>query len=175
MSILIVTTKGQDGQPWALTATAFSSVSADPPLCLVCVHKDARIAQPLHKNGVFAVNLLADDQQPVSETCASGALDRFQNINWSEGQVTGCPLISDALSTVECTVEEIHSGGDHDIIVGRVRSAHARNGSPLVYWRGSYSSLSEPPMSGTNQDSIVPPLVSDIRGLLPLEKVGSDG
>lgn len=174
--VTVVTTKGQDGKPWALTATAFSSVSADPPLCLVCVHKDARIAQPLQKNGVFAVNLLADDQQPVSESCASGALDRFANINWSEGKVTGCPLVSDALSTVECTVEEIHSGGDHDIVVGRVRSAQTRSGNPLVYWRGSYSSLSEPPLSGTHsQDSIIPPLVSDIRGLTPIKKDGSNG
>ncbi len=168
--VTVITTLDEDGAPQALTATAFSSVSADPPLCMICIHKDSRIIGPLREKGVFAVNLLAQHQQDIADRCASDLPDRLGPVRWSAGREGCCPLIEGALATVECEVEAIHTGGDHEIIVGRVQSARAENGTPLVYFRSTYSSLSPPPSSSEISETLVPPLSSDIRGLASFEQ-----
>lgn len=162
--VTVVTTKGADGIPLALTATAFNSVSAEPPLCMVCLHKDARITEPLGLIGKFVVNVLSEGQQEIAERCASGTLNRLASIAWTGGPTGDCPMIDGALASIECEVEEIHSGGDHEIVVGRIRAARSQDGVPLVYFRSSYSSLI-PPDSGTVMSTNVPQLSPDVRML----------
>lgn len=142
--VTIITTLDADGLPQAVTATAFSSVSASPPLCLVCIDKRGRAYQPLLLRGLFAVNILRAEQQWLSARFASPMANRFEGVPWTKGQVNGCPLIDDALAWMECEVVEVHSGGDHDIFLGRPQAVQVRDGSALVYWRGSYSSLPPP-------------------------------
>ncbi len=142
--VTIVTTLDASGLPQAMTATAFSSVSMSPPLCLVCIDKRARPYRPLLLSGSFAVNILSAEQQALSAKFASAASDRFEGVDWRHGDITGCPLIDGALAWMECRVVEVHSGGDHDIFLGQLASVQVRDGSPLVYWRGSYSSLPPP-------------------------------
>jgi flavin reductase (DIM6/NTAB) family NADH-FMN oxidoreductase RutF len=144
--VTIVTTLDADDHPQAVTATAFSSVSASPPLCLVCIDKRGRAYEPLLLRGLFAVNILRAEQQWLSARFASRIANRFEGVPWTRGQVTRCPLIHDALVWMECEVMEVHSGGDHDIFLGRPHAVQVRDGSALVYWRGSYSSL--PPQAG---------------------------
>ena len=139
--VTIITTLDAAGTPQAATATAFSSVSLSPPLCLVCIDRRARTHRPLLVHGCFAVNILRADQQWLSARFASSIADRFLDVPWSPGEVTGCPVIEGALAWMECRIAEVHSGGDHDIFLGRPASIQVRDGSPLVYWRGSYSSL----------------------------------
>jgi len=143
--VTVVTTTDERDLPQALTATAFSSVSVSPPLCLVCIDKRARTYQPLLLKGCFAVNILCSEQQPLSARFAAPITDRFAGVGWRPGNVTGCPILDGALAFMECHVVEVHSGGDHDIFLGRVASVEVRDGAPLVYWRGSYSSLRPPP------------------------------
>lgn len=145
--VTVVTTMDERNCPQAMTATAFSSVSASPPLCLVCVDKRARTYQPLLLKGCFAVNILCSEQQSLSARFAAPIADRFAGVGWRPGNVTGCPVLDGALAFMECQVTEVHSGGDHDIFLGRVASVEVRAGAPLVYWRGSYSSL-PPPVEG---------------------------
>ncbi len=151
--VTIITTLDEAGSPHAMTATAFSSVSASPPLCLICIDKRARPYRPLLLRGSFAVNILSAQQQALSAQFASSLPDRFAGVDWRHGDITGCPLIDGALAWMECQVVEVHSGGDHDIFLGQLASVQVREGSPLVYWRGSYSSL--PPPS-TSPDSARP-------------------
>lgn len=139
--VTIVTTLDAAGAPQAVTATAFSSVSLSPPLCLVCIDKRARTYRPLLLKGSFAVNILRADQQWLSNRFASAIPDRFAQVPWSPGEVTGCPIIEAALVSLECEVVEVHSGGDHDIFLGRPASVRVHEGAPLVYFRGTYSSL----------------------------------
>jgi flavin reductase (DIM6/NTAB) family NADH-FMN oxidoreductase RutF len=139
--VTIVTTLDAQGAPQAMTATAFSSVSLTPPLCLVCIDKHARTYRPLLLKGSFAVNILRSDQQWLSNRFASAIPDRFAEVPWSSGEATGCPIIEAALASMECEVVEVHSGGDHDIFLGRPTSVRVHEGAPLVYFRGSYSSL----------------------------------
>jgi flavin reductase (DIM6/NTAB) family NADH-FMN oxidoreductase RutF len=142
--VTVVTTLDSEGVPHALTATAFSSVSLEPPLCLVCIDRRCRTYRPLVLRGSFAVNILNANQQALSNHFASPIPDKFADVPWRPGDVTDCPLIEDALAWMECRVVEIHSGGDHDIIIGGVTSVCVNDGSPLVYFRGAYSSLPPP-------------------------------
>jgi len=143
--VTIITTMDEQGAPHALTATAFSSVSMTPPLCLVCVDKRARTYRPMLLKGCFGVNVLSANQEALSTRFATPMLEKFSTVKWWPGDVTGCPLIEGALAWMECHVVEVHSGGDHDIFIGRLCSVHVSDGSPLVYWRGKYSSLPPPP------------------------------
>lgn len=145
--VTIITTLDSEGAPQAVTATAFSSVSMSPPLCLVCIDRRARTYRPLLLHGAFAVNILRADQEWLSARFASQIPDRFSEVPWRPGEVSGCPVIEGALAWMECNVVEVHSGGDHDIFLGRPTSIEVRDGSPLVYWRGSYSSLPPPPQA----------------------------
>lgn len=143
--VTVVTTLDASGVPQAVTATAFSSVSLSPPLCLVCIAKRTRTYQPLLMRGSFAVNILRAEQEWLSARFASSVVDRFASVDWQPGRITGCPLIEGALVALECQVVEVHSGGDHDIFLGSPKSVRVHGGSPLVYWRGNYSSLPPPP------------------------------
>ncbi len=144
--VTIITTMDVEGSPHAVTATAFASVSIKPPLCLVCIDKRARPYRPLLLRGRFAVNILNSDQEALSDRFASPIADRFASVSWWPGDVTGCPIIAGALAWMECEIVEVHSGGDHDIFLGGVQSVQVNDGSPLVYWRGKYSSLPPPPV-----------------------------
>jgi flavin reductase (DIM6/NTAB) family NADH-FMN oxidoreductase RutF len=156
--VTVITTLDANGAPQAVTATAFSSVSMTPPLCLVCINKRTRTHQPLLLTRHFAVNILGADQQWVSARFASSAGDRFASVEWSAGDTTGCPIIEGALAWMECRIVEVHSGGDHDIFLGSPISVRVHEGAPLVYWRGNYSSLPPPP--NDEQESNAPPHTS---------------
>lgn len=143
--VTVITTLDSSGAPQAVTATAFSSVSLAPPLCLVCIARRTRTHEPLLSRGSFAVNILRAEQQWLSARFASSAADRFAAVDWHPGSAAGCPILDDALVTMECRVVEVHAGGDHDIFLGSPLWLRVREGAPLVYWRGSYSSLPPPP------------------------------
>jgi flavin reductase (DIM6/NTAB) family NADH-FMN oxidoreductase RutF len=152
--VTVITTVDSSGAPQALTATAFSSVSMQPPLCLACVDKRSRTYQPMLLKGRFAVNILNANQKALSNRFASPVSDRFAGISWRAGEVTGCPLVEGALAWLECKVAEVHSGGDHDIFLGQILAVQVNDGSPLVYFRGVYSSL--PPAPEEPQGAFVP-------------------
>jgi flavin reductase (DIM6/NTAB) family NADH-FMN oxidoreductase RutF len=155
--VTVITTLDADGQPQAVTATAFSSVSLSPPLCLVCIAKRTRTYRPLLVRGSFAVNILRAEQEWLSARFASSVVDRFASVPWRPGRITGCPLIEGALVALECQVVEVHSGGDHDIFLGSPKSVQVYGGAPLVYWRGSYSSLPPPPSGDqAERDPVAP-------------------
>jgi flavin reductase (DIM6/NTAB) family NADH-FMN oxidoreductase RutF len=139
--VTVVTTIDEQGAPQAVTATAFSSVSLDPPLCLVCIDRRARTYRPILYRRSFAVNILRAEQEWLSDRFASAIPDRFATVPWVSGEVTGCPVIEEALASMECEVVEVHTGGDHDIFLGRPTSVRVHDGAPLVYFRGNYSSL----------------------------------
>jgi flavin reductase (DIM6/NTAB) family NADH-FMN oxidoreductase RutF len=149
--VTIVTTLDAKGLPQAMTATAFSSVSLEPPLCLVCIDRRSRAYVPLLAQGCFAISILSADQEAISAHFAAPIADRFAGIRWRPGEVTHCPIILGALAFMECHLVEVHAGGDHDILLGRVDSGQIREGTPLVYWRGRYSSL--PPASAVHPRS----------------------
>ena len=122
--ITIVSTV-QDGVAHAMTANAFTSVSLDPPLVLVCVDKAARIHDAIRACGSWGVSVLAGDQRAIAERFARSGRDlltQFDGVASVPGPKTGCPLITGALSWLECRTWASYDGGDHTIVVGEVLS-----------------------------------------------------
>lgn len=124
-----------EGQTRGMTASAFTSLSLDPPLVLVCVGRKAHLHSLLTPDGRFSVSILAEDQGPVSNHFAGFAPDVAVSWDHTFG-VT--PVVSGALAWLDCAVHELVPGGDHTILIGRVERAASADGAPLAYHRGKY-------------------------------------
>jgi flavin reductase (DIM6/NTAB) family NADH-FMN oxidoreductase RutF len=142
--VTVVTSVGPDGEPVGTTANAVSSLSLDPPLILVCFDRASVTLEAIRAHGAFAVNVLAARQQHLSANFARrGLTAAWDEVRHRPGP-TGSPRLDGVLASLECTVEHRLGGGDHEIIVGRVYDAETSGAdvAPLVFWRGSYASLS---------------------------------
>jgi flavin reductase (DIM6/NTAB) family NADH-FMN oxidoreductase RutF len=138
--VSVVTSRFDDGQIAGITVTAFSSLSLEPPLVLVCIDRRAKIHDRLQPGGNFAVNLLRDDQELVSRRFASSQGDQFQEIGFAPG-LSGAPLLEGAIAAVECRIVNLLAGGDHTIVLGEVEATQVHEGKPLLYFRGGYCQL----------------------------------
>lgn len=137
--VTVVASRDPRGEPVGLTVNAFTSVSLDPPLVLVCLHKNADAHDPLLASGHFGVSVLRGCHADLAVRFSSGESERrFEGLETRDGPL-GSPLISDALAWMECRIEQVHSGGDHSIIVGEVTSCGALEGDPLLFFRGALS------------------------------------
>ncbi len=139
--VTVVTTTDGDGRPTGLTATAFTSVSLDPPLVLVCVSHKSQSYPALLERGRFAVNFLRDDQQDLSKRFATSRLDKFDDVPHHMSPL-GLPVLVNALAHVECVTVNQHVEGDHTVLIGRVDGYEVGAGEPLLYFRGQYVRLS---------------------------------
>ncbi len=135
--VVIVTGDDPDGAPAGFACQSFASVSLDPPLVLFCPAHTSRSWSSIALSGRFVVNVLAADQQEVSAGFARTGVDKFAGLSWHRS--AWGPVLDDVLAIVQCTVEDVHPGGDHDIVVGRVRQllTHREHG-PLLFFRGGY-------------------------------------
>jgi flavin reductase (DIM6/NTAB) family NADH-FMN oxidoreductase RutF len=138
--VTVLTTTDSEGRPAGLTASAFTSVSLEPPLVLVCVDHKSQSYPALQESRGFAVNILAVDQQDISRRFASTRLDKFDGVAYSRGAL-GAPLLEAALAQIECETVGRYVQGDHTIFIGRVEHARVGSGEPLLYYRGRYDSL----------------------------------
>ncbi len=141
--VTVVTSVGADGQPVGTTANAVSSLSLDPPLVLVCFDRSSETLDAVRAHGAFAVNVLGARQQHLSANFARrGLAAAWDGVRHRRGR-TGSPRLEGVIATLECTVEHRLDGGDHEIIVGRVREVETSgdDAAPLVFWRGSYAWL----------------------------------
>ena len=142
--VTVITACDKDGRPTGLTASAFTSVSLEPPLILVCVDHKAQSYPALSASKVFAVNILGLEQEAVSRRFATTKIDnKFDGVPFTLSPL-GLPLIDNALAQLECAIVNVHLEGDHTIFVGRVERSYAGDGLPLVYYRGRYDRLSGP-------------------------------
>lgn len=142
--VAVVTSKSEDFGVRGMTVTAFSSVSANPPLILVCLNHTADTGENIDRNNRFAVNILSENQQDISNNFSGGSSqeDRFANAAWHEG-VTGVPILDDCIMSLECKVKEKIRAGSHWILIGEVEEASCQSGEPLLYFRGGYRKLAD--------------------------------
>ena len=139
--VTIVTCLDPEGKPSGITVNSFTSVSLDPPLLLVCIHKKSVAAETLTTGSCFAVNVLQREQQPASISFSTRAEDRFGNTPWSCGEA-GAPILEDSLCVFECERFAVHDGGDHHILVGKVvKASFDTSLDPLLFFRASYRRL----------------------------------
>lgn len=136
--VTVITVKDQDGVH-GMTANAFSSVSLDPPLVLVCIGKQSRTHSLVEQAGKFGVSILAEGHEDVSRHFA-GSRDLPIDITFIDEGV-GTPVIKESLAWLDCTVWRRYDGGDHTIVVGRVEALAAPGGKPLIFFQGAYRQL----------------------------------
>lgn len=115
------------GTPCGMTANAFTSVSLDPPLILVCVDRSAAVYKTVLAAGSFSVSMLSAGQEHVARYFADHSRPRgaeeFSNFEWSPGPSTGAPILHGALAWLDCTLVNSYEGGDHEIFIGSVQAS----------------------------------------------------
>ena len=129
--------------PWGITVNAFAGLSLDPPLVLICIGQRRKIHPVIAAAGRFAVNILGEDGQGLSD-CFAGAPSpdppsAFCRAPYRMG-VTGVPILEAAIAHLECTLERAIDAGDHTVFIGRVVDAgmHQEEQLPLLYFRRHY-------------------------------------
>jgi flavin reductase (DIM6/NTAB) family NADH-FMN oxidoreductase RutF len=133
--------------PHGLTANAFSSVSLDPPLVLVCIDHDTTSYELLEETDLnsFCINFLSEDQQHLGEFFAniSDLEDSPFNVESTKTKVTGSPVFTESLAYVDCEIWETIEAGDHTIYIGEAQSADVLNpeADALTFFRGDWGSL----------------------------------
>ena len=139
--VTVVTSRDGEGHDFGMTVSAFCSLSLQPLLVLVCVARVAAMHDALERADTFAVNVLAAEQEALSRRFAEiDEHGRFDGVGYVRGRL-GVALLDDALAYLECRVVNRVDGGDHSIFIGEVETAEARQGRPLLYYRGGYAQL----------------------------------
>ena len=137
--VAVITAQGASGGLIGMTMSSFNSVSIDPPLVLFSVDRKANSLPAMREAKGYAVNILARDQEQISNRFARALSDKWADVRKTVGYAEA-PLITGALAHFECEPYAIHNGGDHLIFVARVVNYSVREGSssPLVFFRGRY-------------------------------------
>jgi flavin reductase (DIM6/NTAB) family NADH-FMN oxidoreductase RutF len=139
--VTVVTTMGDTG-PSGMAIGSFTSVSLDPPLVGFLPGKTSSSWPAIEQQGRFCVNILAEDQEHVCRAFASKAEDKFAGIGWKPAGATGSPILDGVLAWIDCDVHEVVEAGDHWFVLGLVKElAVAREGKPLVFFRGGYGTF----------------------------------
>jgi 3-hydroxy-9,10-secoandrosta-1,3,5(10)-triene-9,17-dione monooxygenase reductase component len=133
-----VVTSLREGEPRGMTLNAFSSVSADPPMLLICVNREARSYLYISTSRIFCVNLLSSKQRDLAERFSGKIREhQFEGVTF-DVDVTGAPVIVGTIGHFDCEVVEEHHVASHSIFIGRVVGCAARAGTPLGYYNGGY-------------------------------------
>jgi flavin reductase (DIM6/NTAB) family NADH-FMN oxidoreductase RutF len=146
-----VITVDYEGDVHGMTANAFTSVSLDPLLVLVCVDHKARTHAHLHSKKRFGVNVLAENQRNISQYYARPG-DTHQRAEQEAGArfdrtAHGTPVLYGALAYLECRLHTAQDAGDHTIFIAEVEDVVVREGDPLLFYRGNYRAIGDPPES----------------------------
>jgi flavin reductase (NADH) len=140
--VAVITTIDRRGTPRGMTATAVCSVSASPPLLLVCVDRESRTLPALLDRHAFIVNFMKSGRHLVCRRFASKTDDKFDGFAWSESPA-GLPVLAqDAGAWLECEIEHCVDAGDHMVVIGRVMhgSGPGPDHEPIVYYRREFRS-----------------------------------
>ncbi|WP_375481094.1 flavin reductase [uncultured Jatrophihabitans sp.] len=132
-----VVTGEANGTRFGMTASSVTSLSVKPPMMLVCINRSAPTADAILRARYYTINVLGVGQEDLARQFAIPSPDKFRGVRVAEGRLGG-PVLSDALASIECEVEDSVTAGTHAIFIGRVADAIARVGEPLAYFRGGF-------------------------------------
>lgn len=135
---VVVVTAVDGGTAVGLSVNSFTAVSLDPPLVAFCANRQSTTWAAIRRAGAFCVNILAEDQEAVARVFAARGADRFAGIGWAPA-ASGSPRLHGVLAWLDCQIEAVHDGGDHEICLSRVDALDVeRREGPLVFYRGGY-------------------------------------
>jgi flavin reductase (DIM6/NTAB) family NADH-FMN oxidoreductase RutF len=141
--VAVVTALDSNGNPLGLTINSFNSVSLEPPLVLWSLACSSPNLDAFVASSHYAINILAADQENLSNQFASRLPDKFKGIRWNAG-LGGAPVLASACASFEVRNSVRHTGGDHLIFVGEVeRFGRDDARAPLLYYRGHYCQLKD--------------------------------
>jgi flavin reductase (DIM6/NTAB) family NADH-FMN oxidoreductase RutF len=123
-----------------MTASSLASVSLQPPLVSVCIDHAAELHDAIVESREFVVNILESRQEALSRKFAEQQVDRFEGVGYHRSP-EGLVLLDAALAHIECERYATYPGGDHTIVIGRVKGGSTAGGRPLIYYRGGYAAL----------------------------------
>jgi NDP-mannose synthase len=138
-AVSVVSTYSKQGRPHGTTVSAFSSLSADPPLVMVALDRSSDLLKELETSMRFGINVLAAGQEDIGLGCARKGEDKFLGVSWEDDD--GLPRIHDTAAWLACDVQEFIPGGDHLIVVGLITRCEPLDEAPLLYHRRSFSQL----------------------------------
>ncbi len=142
--VAVVTAISPDGQPIGLTVNSFAAVSLDPALVLWSLDNSSHNLEAFRQASHHAINVLAADQEDISQRFATWPVDRFAGLGWQPG-VGGVPVLPGGCAHFEVVNETRHAGGDHTIFIGRVVNlSEDPDRDPLLFFGGRYRSLKSP-------------------------------
>lgn len=160
--VTIVTTTTEDGEPAGLTANSFNSASIDPPLVLWSLDRTSSNLEAFVKAEYFAVNVLSEDQQALSNRFATVEEGRFNGVQFRLGN-QGSPLLPGCAARFQCKTTYQYEGGDHVIFVGEVLQFDNFNRPPLIFHSGNYAgalAVSKDEQRGGYVDDFLLPLLA---------------
>lgn len=136
--VTVITTMN-DGAPVGTTVSAFSALSMEPPLVLVCLARTSKTLEHIKQSGVFCVNILASTQaRHAKQFASSKGTNKFENVEFCSGH-TGAPILTGAAASIDCTLRETLPGGDHAILLGHAQTSVVNpQFAPLAYFRGAF-------------------------------------
>jgi len=139
--VTVVTALDADG-PAGFACQSFASLSLEPPLIVFMVGRTSTTWPRIARAGTFCVNVLAADQSALCRGFAVSGADKFAGVAYAPAPATGSPRLEGVAAWIDCTVQAVHTGGDHLIVVGRVEALDAdEDGVPLLFHRGRFGRL----------------------------------
>jgi flavin reductase (DIM6/NTAB) family NADH-FMN oxidoreductase RutF len=142
--VTVVTAKGPGGEPIGLTVSAFTSLSLDPPLILICLDNSTAHLSAYTSGEGFCVNILASNQAGISNGFAFPGPNNPFEMTTHRDTMHGAKALTEAVANMECSVHAVYPGGDHQILVGLVEHVTWRDDvKPLVYHSGEYRGIGD--------------------------------
>lgn len=135
--VTVITTKVGE-ETHGMTANAFMSVSLNPKLIVVSIDARASMLPKIHESGTFAVNILAEDQQYLSQHFAG---KREEGVDIPFTQLEGYPVLDGVVAQIVCDVKTSYVEGDHTLFIGHVKAVHIEARQPLLFYNGKYELL----------------------------------
>ncbi len=140
-SVCLITTAGEDGARYGLTATAVCSLSATPPMLLCCLNRASHSFPAVVRAGAFCVNVLSLEDAPVAHRFSGErpAAEKFEVGRWRSAS-TGAPVLASALAAFDCALTQVVEAGTHAILLGAIAEVvlGEANSTPLLYAQGGY-------------------------------------
>ena len=145
--ITIITAIDGD-EPVGFSCQAFAALSLEPPLVLFCPARTSSTWPRIKQAGVFCANVLTAEQGDLATLFGRSNPDRFSKVDWVPDS-SGSPIIDGVLTWVSCEIEDVHTVGDHYVVIGRVlEMGECGVQRPLLFYRGRYGSLAVPEPEG---------------------------
>ncbi len=129
------------GLPVGFTCQSFFSLSLDPPYVAIAPAKTSTSWPLIAEAGAFCVNILSESQEALARRFAVSGTDKFDGVEWHSSPATSSPMLTGSVAWVDCSLEFVHSAGDHELVVGRVLDQRSLGGAPLVFFQSRFAKV----------------------------------